>query len=65
MWWIYTLLILGVVASLIIAAPLKLSSKEGRKEEAESPCYTCLHWPECNGVDSESCKVVAAAKKEV
>lgn len=26
------------------------------------PCETCLRWPECNGVDADSCSVVAAAK---
>ena len=21
------------------------------------PCETCLHWPECNGVDADTCLV--------
>ena len=21
------------------------------------PCDTCLHWPECNGVDADTCLV--------
>lgn len=28
------------------------------------PCETCLRWPECNGVDAESCPVVRSEKAE-
>ncbi len=24
------------------------------------PCGTCLHWPECNGVDVDNCPLIPA-----
>lgn len=27
------------------------------RQEERHPCDTCLHWPECNGVDADTCLV--------
>ena len=59
---IYALIILTVAALMVIAASMRVSSIESRKEEAENPCCTCLRWEECNGVDAESCPVIASTK---
>lgn len=30
----------------------------------DNPCETCLRWPECNGVDKESCPLWQDPEKE-
>lgn len=32
--------------------------------EMTDPCETCLRWPECNGVDAESCPIILSEKAE-
>lgn len=58
---IYMLALLVVVVLALAAvrglsnALAKLTRRENDDEETD-PCMDCLRWPECNGVDAESCK---------
>jgi hypothetical protein len=36
----------------------KKPEEEPEEPEQEDPCETCLRWPECNGVDSDTCELV-------
>lgn len=29
-----------------------------------TPCETCLRWPECNGVDRDNCNIVKERNRE-
>ena len=32
-------------------------------EEEVHPCFVCLYWPECNGVDADTCEILRDWKK--
>lgn len=34
------------------------------EEQQEHPCSTCLRWPECNGVDADTCKLLGGERVE-
>lgn len=35
-----------------------------RAEEPDvDPCYDCIRWPECNGIDQDICEVYKAGKR--
>ena len=34
------------------------------RQEEKHPCETCLHWPECNGVDADICPIFLSEKAE-
>ena len=59
---IYAAVIFAVASVLAIYAAMRISSTDSRREEKESPCYTCLHWEECNGVDRDNCNLVRREK---
>lgn len=43
----------------------ELRGAENRLTMTNEACDTCLRWPECNGVDANSCPIVQAQTKNL
>lgn len=48
-----TVLGFGLWLPLLVLSMREKKNKPVRVQQEESPCETCLRWPECNGVDED------------